>query len=200
MGMSNNERQRRYVERLKARAEEPHSPELVLRALCMLQPLHFIKGTADAFAKRVIAEAERLSPGVTNTSGEIIGSVTNATPEIPSVVSNSASARDPTLLVTGGDDALDRLKSEISRLNAKAGNRLDAVDELAEMGGLLKRAKPQVWATAGIKPKAAAAQKRWKQKRDQAWQDWMSDIHILIPGLEKHCRRLVEVGLKAKGK
>jgi hypothetical protein len=194
MGMSNNERQRRYVERLKARAEEPHSPDLVLRALCMLQPFHFVKGTAGAFAKRVIAEAERLSPGVTNTTEEIPRSVTTATPEIRSIVSNSAAEREATPLVTGGDDALDRLKSKIRRLNAKAGNRLDAVDELAEIGGLLKRAKPQVWATAGIKPKAAAAQKRWKKKRDQAWQDWMNDIHILIPGLEKHCRRLVEPG------
>ena len=129
-----------------------------------------------------------------NTTEEIPRSVTTATPEIRSIVSNSAAEREATPLVTGGDDALDRLKSKIRRLNAKAGNRLDAVDELAEIGGLLKRAKPQVWATAGIKPKAAAAQKRWKKKRDQAWQDWMSGIHMMIPGLEKHCRRLVEPG------
>src|SRR5258705_12838584 len=90
MGMSNNERQRRYVERLKARAEEPHSPDLVLRALCRLQPFHFIAGQADAFAKSTIAEAERLSPGVTN-----------GTRDFSNNVSNSASPRAATSLVTG---------------------------------------------------------------------------------------------------
>ena len=60
---TNAERQRRYVARLKARAEAPHSPELILQALAKLKPGHFPKGTIAGFAKGLIAEAVRLQQG-----------------------------------------------------------------------------------------------------------------------------------------
>jgi hypothetical protein len=63
MDMSNAERQRRYVARLKARTEAPHSPQT--------NP-----GGAGP-AKQLIAEAERVSAPVTNRSSEITRSVSN---------------------------------------------------------------------------------------------------------------------------
>jgi hypothetical protein len=63
MEMSNAERQRRYVTRLKARTEAPHSPQTS-------------PGGAGP-AKQLIAKAERLSALVTNRSSEITRSVSN---------------------------------------------------------------------------------------------------------------------------
>jgi hypothetical protein len=65
---TNAERQRRYIARLKARADAPHSPDIVLEALARLKPVHFLKGTVETFAKRIVVETERLAPGVTNAS------------------------------------------------------------------------------------------------------------------------------------
>jgi hypothetical protein len=82
MDRTNAERQRRYINRLKARADTPHSPDVVLEALGRLKPVHFPTGLGvAAFAKRVIAEAERIAPGVTNVSREFRQGVTNTPAE-----------------------------------------------------------------------------------------------------------------------
>jgi len=87
MALSNAERQRLYIKRLKAKAAVI-SPDPILQALEQLRPMHLPKGYADQFAKRLVAEAERLSgKPVTNTSPEIPRSVSN---EKPAAVSNGA--------------------------------------------------------------------------------------------------------------
>jgi hypothetical protein len=76
MDRTNAERQRRYIARLKALGRESHSPDMVLTALSKLKPMHLLH--AENFAMRLVAEAERLCPGVTNESGEFPRVVTNA--------------------------------------------------------------------------------------------------------------------------
>jgi hypothetical protein len=61
---TNAERQRRYIAKLKERADAPHSPDVILDALARLRPIHFLKGEAARFAARLRAEAERLAPGL----------------------------------------------------------------------------------------------------------------------------------------
>jgi hypothetical protein len=63
---TNAERQRRYIKKLKDRADEPHSPDMVLAALAKLQPYHLPKGYEESFAVKLMEEAARLFPAVTN--------------------------------------------------------------------------------------------------------------------------------------
>jgi hypothetical protein len=77
MGMSNAERQRRCVARLKARTEAPHNPQLILEAVVRVRPIHFQNAAIPGFAKQLIAEAERVSAPVTNRSRDITRSVSN---------------------------------------------------------------------------------------------------------------------------
>ncbi len=82
MDKTNAERQRRYIERLKQKADAPHGPDMVLAAIAKLRPVHFLNGQVEAFAERLIAEAARLSP------------VTNMSPDLGRGVSNGSLARE----------------------------------------------------------------------------------------------------------
>jgi hypothetical protein len=64
MALSNAERQRRYVARLKERAKAPLGPAAILHALAKLRPVHVPKG----FVKRLTAEGKRLSAPSTKVS------------------------------------------------------------------------------------------------------------------------------------
>ena len=118
---SNAERQRRYVAKLKARAAEPHSPDVVLEALAKLKRIHFPAGTAEHFANKVIAEAERIS----GTSREISGPVTNGkqlvggSPEIRRTYIASLSKMDRGRRLTAVNDFAKRLMKAFPDLDIK---------------------------------------------------------------------------------
>jgi hypothetical protein len=61
MDRTNAERQRRYIERLKARAEGHLTNEQVLQALRRKKPSRFLNGTLEPFVAALRAEADRLS-------------------------------------------------------------------------------------------------------------------------------------------
>jgi hypothetical protein len=98
---TNAERQRRYIERLKARADAPHSPDMVLAGLAKLKPIHLGgKAAVAEFARLVRAQADRLSPG-SDTSREIRTGVSNtagagqpkpAKPKMPQAERNARAA------------------------------------------------------------------------------------------------------------
>jgi hypothetical protein len=120
---TNAERQRRYIERLKQKADAPHSPAMILAALARLRPTHFPKVAIPQFARQLIAEAERLSPAVTNATEKFFSTVTNA----PVRTTKSQTESHKEAFPTGDKLEIRKLQAELGRtreLLAKAEAKL----------------------------------------------------------------------------
>jgi hypothetical protein len=127
MDRTNAERQRRYIARLKALGRELHSPDMVLAALSKLKPMHLPKGYAETFAMRLVAEAKRLCPGVSNVTQEFRSDVTNT----------SIKAAEPD---RRGEEIV-RLKARIAELEATVANQPPS--NAAELEAELTRAQKE---------------------------------------------------------
>jgi len=148
MDLTNAERQRRYIARLKAQAGEPQSPDLILAALARLQPKHFPKGALVTFARQVIAEGERL---LLVSNGRA--------PIAPEPVSN-----EPRV------DTLKRLREEIRDLMAsnKTWRLATGGDARAAIGERFLAAQKHIKDNAG----------RDKEKIKRQWKHWLGAVGL----------------------
>jgi len=153
MSLSNAERQRRYIARLKASAAKAEPGRAGAGA--RLAEIEEVRKELAA-AKARIAELER----------KIGTAVTNGGREAPA-----------------SDDPLQLLQGKVQTLLERGNwNRKDNVPAQVAIGALLQQAQAHIRKSVGPRPPSTSSKKKaWQKRFDQQWRSWL-DACGKLPG------------------